>query len=144
MGFQLHEQLGRDTVNLGRLSLSRLLLMRDANYPWVVLVPERERVRELFELSLSEQQELMREIAVFSRLMHESFQGDKINVATLGNMVPQLHIHLIVRYQNDVAWPKPVWGAVASKSYTDDELASRIDDIKALMVEARSRLSLAN
>ncbi len=138
--FQLHEQLSRDTVAVGQLGLSKLLLMKDANYPWVVLVPMREGIQELFELTGAEQQLLMREISVFSHLMLGHFRGDKMNVATLGNVVPQLHVHLIVRFREDAAWPKPVWGAVASKMYLNDELTMRLDQLKGLMTQAMPSL----
>ncbi len=141
MKFQLHERLARDTVAVGQLGLSELLLMNDANYPWVILVPMREGIQELFELAEAEQQLLMREISIFSHLMLKHFKGDKMNVATLGNVVPQLHVHLIVRFREDAAWPKPVWGAMASKVYLDDELTMRLDQLKGLMTQAMASLN---
>jgi len=113
----LHSQLEKDCMVLGQLDLCLLLLMPDANYPWLILVPQRENITEIYQLSDADQQQLMRESSQISRLLVELFDADKINVAALGNMVPQLHIHHIVRYKTDPAWPAPVWGAVAAKAY---------------------------
>lgn len=137
MAFALHQQLATDTVDLGHFCLSKALLMQDANYPWVILVPERESVRELFELHADDQKMLLHEMTTLSQAMCEAFQADKMNVATLGNMVPQLHIHLIVRYMDDAAWPKPVWGAVAPKVYTKELLAQRVDLLQELIARHR-------
>jgi len=115
----LHPQLAKDCMVLGQLDLCTVLLMPDANYPWVILVPQRENISEIHALSDVDQQQLMRESSKVSRLMAEMFHADKMNVAALGNMVPQLHIHHIARYKTDAAWPSPVWGAVPAKAYDD-------------------------
>jgi len=115
----LHPQLAKDCIVLGQLDLCAVLLMPDANYPWVILVPQRENTSEIHALSDADQQQLMRESSKVSRLMAEMFNADKMNIAALGNMVPQLHIHHIVRYRTDAAWPSPVWGAVPAKAYDD-------------------------
>lgn len=122
--FTLHPQLAADCEILTDWPLSRVLLMRDANYPWLILVPRREGIREIFELAEDDQQTLARESARLGRLLAEAFAADKINVAALGNMVPQLHIHHIARFQTDPAWPKPVWGQVPARAYAPDALAA--------------------
>jgi len=106
--FELHPQLAQDCLPLGRLPLSRVLLMNDATYPWFILVPERDGVRELFELDEADRRALWEESALLSRALTQAFAPDKLNVAALGNQVPQLHVHHIVRYKHDLAWPAPV------------------------------------
>jgi len=113
----LHPQLEKDCIVLGQLDLCAVLLMPDANYPWLILVPQRENISEIYQLSDVDQQQLMRESSIASQVLVELFDADKINVAALGNMVPQLHIHHIARYTTDAAWPAPVWGAVPAKAY---------------------------
>ena len=103
--FELDDRLQADTVEIGELSLCRVLLMNDAQYPWVILVPQRENVREVFELSDADQHQLMIESNAVAKAMADHFKAEKMNVAALGNMVPQLHIHHIVRFSNDAAWP---------------------------------------
>jgi diadenosine tetraphosphate (Ap4A) HIT family hydrolase len=95
---------------MGRLPLCRLLLMNDHRYPWLILVPERDAVRELYELNDRDRRQLMEEVALVSRFIRDSFHCQKLNVAALGNVVPQLHVHVIGRRSDDFAWPKPVWG----------------------------------
>lgn len=126
MGFELHAQLANDTLFVGRLGLSQLLLMKDANFPWAILVPERVGVSEVFELSPEDRQRLMHEMSAVAQAMQQAFAADKMNVANLGNMVAQLHVHVIARTKQDLAWPKPVWGAVARSDYTPEALASRL------------------
>ncbi|HDP89125.1 MAG TPA: HIT domain-containing protein [Thioalkalivibrio sp.] len=122
---ELHPQLAKDCIEIGRFPLCRVLLMNDANYPWFILVPDREDVREIFELSGDDQRQWLRESAELSRAMVELFQPDKLNLGALGNMVPQLHIHYIARYQDDPAWPKPVWGQAPAKAYDGITLGER-------------------
>jgi len=95
-------------------------LMLDANYPWFVLVPETAGVREIYELPVMDQQQLMCESSTLGSALMKGFRGDKLNIAALGNIVPQLHVHHIVRYQNDPAWPGPVWGKVPVRPYDTD------------------------
>lgn len=115
--FQLHTQLAADCRDLGSLRLCRLLLMDDANYPWFILVPQRAGLRELHELEGDDRARLWEESALLSRALTQGFAPDKLNVAALGNQVPQLHLHHIVRYRHDAAWPQPVWGKVARQPY---------------------------
>ncbi len=116
--FELHPQLQQDCFELGDFSLSRLLLCNDSNYPWFILVPRcDDHIREIYQLSDEDQELLWRESSYLARTLDELFQADKMNIAALGNMVPQLHIHHIVRYTNDRAWPGPVWGKVPASIY---------------------------
>lgn len=117
----LHPQLEKDCLALGRFPLCRLLLMRDANYPWFILVPDREAVTEIHQLGEADQQQLMRESCALAVAMSEAFAADKLNIAALGNVVPQLHVHHIARYRTDPAWPAPVWGRLPPRPYTDAE-----------------------
>jgi diadenosine tetraphosphate (Ap4A) HIT family hydrolase len=126
VSFSLHPRLAADTVPVKRLALSRLLLMNDATWPWLILVPERVDIREIHQLAAGERVELIEEIAYVSQTMEQVFKPAKINVAALGNMVPQLHVHVIARFENDPAWPKPVWGAAPPAPYTEDALAARL------------------
>ena len=127
--FELHPQLLRDTLPVGRMRLSRLLLMNDANYPWFILVPERPGISEWFELPEVDQQLLLQESMALSRALKQLFQPDKINVAALGNVVPQLHLHHVARYRQDPAWPAPVWGARPAIPYEGGAWQQLIDQM---------------
>jgi diadenosine tetraphosphate (Ap4A) HIT family hydrolase len=120
-----------DCLVLGRFPLCHLLLSRDANYPWCILVPDREGVAEIHQLSEADQQQLMRESSQLARVLETVFSPDKLNIAALGNVVPQLHIHHIARYRYDSAWPAPVWGRVAPGSYTGQQLDVLLDKLGA-------------
>jgi len=126
--FSLHPRLANDTIDLGTLELSRLLLMNDATYPWVILVPQRDGIRELYELTVPERNQLMDEIARISETLVHVFRPDKINVAALGNVVAQLHVHIVARLAADASWPDPVWGKHPPKAYEPRE-AQRIIDL---------------
>lgn len=117
----LHPQLRQDCIVLGKMRLCYLLLMNDARYPWCVLVPDRRDAVEIFQLSAADRYLLCDESALLAQALAKSFAADKINIAALGNVVPQLHIHHIVRYRNDGAWPRPVWGALPSQPYAPGE-----------------------
>lgn len=121
--FELHERLAADTVLLGSTRLCEVRLMNEKTWPWVILVPAIAGIREIYELSETQQQRLVAESSELSRAMMEAFKGDKMNVAALGNMVPQLHVHHIVRFKGDPAWPGPVWGTQAPVPYEESELA---------------------
>ncbi|MDR3419034.1 MAG: HIT family protein [Nevskia sp.] len=125
MNFELHAQLAQDCHRLGRFELGLLLLMDDASYPWFVLVPQRAGVREVYELDAADRALLWEESAALSRALMAAFRGDKLNLAALGNVVPQLHLHHIVRYAGDPAWPAPVWGRHPPRPYTAAELERR-------------------
>ena len=117
----IHPQLQNDCQLVGRFPLNHLLLMLDANYPWFILVPDRENIREIYQLDENDQRQLIAESTVLSRAISEQFGADKLNIAALGNLVPQLHIHHIVRYTDDAAWPAPVWGRHPAKPYSEDQ-----------------------
>lgn len=121
--FELHERLAADTILLGSTRLCEVRLMNEKTWPWVILVPAIAGIREIYELSETQQQRLVAESSELSRAMMEAFKGDKMNVAALGNMVPQLHVHHIVRFKGDPAWPGPVWGTQAPVPYEESELA---------------------
>ena len=104
--------------------------MKDANYPWFILVPDRDNISEIHQLEESDQQQLMRESSMLSSTLEKVFKADKINIAALGNIVPQLHIHHVVRYRNDKAWPGPVWGAVRVQAYSEEALQSVVNKIR--------------
>lgn len=124
--FDLHPQLSADCTVVDDLPLCRLLLMEDANYPWCILVPRRAGIREIHELAEADQAALLREVTRLSMAMQEAFAADKMNVAALGNVVPQLHVHVIARRVDDAAWPRPVWGAVPRRAYAGDEREAAI------------------
>jgi len=132
---ELHPQLKKDTLVIGQFLLSKLLLMRDANYPWLILVPSREGLTEIFQLDEADQQQLQRESSCVAQLLAEEFKADKINIGALGNIVPQLHIHHIARYKNDLAWPAPVWGAHPAKVYSDEEAEKMITKVKMALAD---------
>jgi diadenosine tetraphosphate (Ap4A) HIT family hydrolase len=128
--FALHPQLAADTLAVGEMPLCRLLLMNDAQYPWCILVPRVAHARELHRLDDGDQLQLLRESTALARAMEAVFQPHKMNVAALGNVVPQLHIHHIARYRTDAAWPAPVWGRHPAQPYADAALAERLERLR--------------
>lgn len=118
--FVLDPRLAADCLPLGRFALCRLLLMNDATYPWLILVPERAKISEIFELGAADQAALAVETALVARMLKALCAADKINIAALGNVVAQLHIHVIARFTTDPAWPAPVWGRAAPRTYAAD------------------------
>ncbi len=121
--WSLHPQLEADTVAVGDLPLSRVLIINDANYPWLILVPRQPGATEILDLGTAERAQLMDEIARASAALKEITACDKLNIAALGNVVPQLHIHIIARHKSDAAWPMPVWGRVKARSYDGPTLS---------------------
>lgn len=109
--------------------------MRDANYPWFILVPDRENITEIYQLTPQDQQQLMQESSYLAQSLVQAFGADKINIAALGNVVPQLHIHHIVRYRHDPAWPAPVWGKLPLKPYSDNQVTDVINRLKQVFVD---------
>src|SRR5262245_51821142 len=134
--FNLNPQLEADTVNLGDLPLSRVLLMRDANYSWLILVPRRGELVEIIDLEHAEQTQLMNEIAQVSHALKSVTRCDKLNVAALGNSVSQLHVHVIARRRGDAAWPRPVWGAAPARAYEPSELDRLSGSIRQVLALA--------
>ncbi|ATE71515.1 HIT family protein [Lysobacter capsici] len=124
--WHLHPQLADDTHPLAQFDLSELRLMDDANHPWLILVPRVDGTVELIDLDEDQQLTLTREIARTSRALQAAFAPHKLNVAALGNLVPQLHVHVIARYREDIAWPRPVWGMATAQPYSPDALVQRI------------------
>jgi len=127
----LHPQLARDTAALGDLPLSRVLVMNDANYPWLILVPRKPDITEVIDLEDGEQSELMAEITRVARALREVTACHKLNIAALGNAVPQLHMHVIARFRNDAAWPKPVWGVAPARSYEREQLDNFVQPLRS-------------
>jgi diadenosine tetraphosphate (Ap4A) HIT family hydrolase len=128
----IHPQLLKDCLVLGRFSLCHLLLMRDANYPWFILVPDRQDISEIYQLSKEDQVQLLKESSLLAEALMGFFKGDKMNIAALGNIVPQCHLHHIVRYRNDSAWPAPIWGKLLAKLYTEEVLNELFFKLKEL------------
>lgn len=130
-GFALHPQLAKDCVHVCDMGLSRVLLMNDSRFPWLILVPMRARLRDLHDLEPNDYSIVMQEIRIASEHLARMTNADKMNVAALGNMVPQLHIHVIARFQGDAAWPSPVWGCAPGPApYAPDALAQRAKEIQ--------------
>jgi diadenosine tetraphosphate (Ap4A) HIT family hydrolase len=128
--WSLHPQLKKDTIDIGDLPLCRVLVIKDANYPWLLLVPRREGAVEIIDLDEVAQAQLMTEMTRVSRALKEVTQCDKLNVAALGNMVPQLHVHVIARRTSDAAWPRPVWGVAQALSHDGEEVQNFISAIR--------------
>ncbi len=133
MTFSLHPTLKKDCIEIGSLPLCRVLLMNDSQFPWLILVPERKNITEIHQLSGDDQQQLMRESSYIARKLAALYSADKINIAAIGNRVPQLHVHHVVRYTTDKAWPAPVWGMFNAISYTADELENLLDRLRKLI-----------
>ena len=133
--FILDSRLEQDTLPIGDFPLCRLLLMNDAQYPWFILVPRREAVSELFQLDAADQQKLWHETTALVEIVKDSFGADKMNVATLGNVVSQLHMHVIARSRDDAAWPAPVWGRHQPKPYTQDQAAAIRARLKTVLTD---------
>lgn len=136
-GFALHPQLAADTVELCTLELCRVLLARDSSFPWLILVPQRAGVREIHELSARDRARLHDEVDLASRVMAALFAPDKMNVAALGNVVSQLHVHVVARYRTDRAWPRPVWGTGPAEPYAPERLAALRERLRAAFRTAR-------
>lgn len=131
--FVLDDQLAQDSHPIIELGLSSLRLMDDSNYPWVILVPRVADVRELIDLDASQQVQLLDEVNRVSHALKKLFRPHKLNIAALGNLVPQLHVHLIARYRDDPAWPAPVWGRIHACPYETEALVQRVRELRAAM-----------
>ncbi len=125
--FQLAEALQRDSCFVVDWPLCQLRVMNDQQYPWFVMIPRRPDVTELIDLSEQDYWQCQLEIRTFGRWLQQQFQPDKLNIAALGNMVPQLHIHQIARYRTDLAWPAPIWGKVPMQPYAEAKLQQLIE-----------------
>jgi diadenosine tetraphosphate (Ap4A) HIT family hydrolase len=130
VNFILDPRLENDTILIKDLKLSKLLLMNNKLYPWLILVPKKHNITEIIDLTPPEQQTLLSEINQTSTLLQKIYNPDKLNIAALGNVVSQLHIHLIARYKNDITFPKPVWIDDRKEFYSEKEIA----DIKKKII----------
>lgn len=130
MSFQLHPQLAADTVTVGDMPLCRLLLSNDAQYPWCILVPRIAGAKELHRLDDGDQLQVLRESMALARAMELLFKPHKMNLAALGNVVPQLHLHHIARFHGDPAWPAPVWGRHPALAYEPGVAEERIGQLQ--------------
>ena len=128
--WSLHSQLKKDTIDIGDLPLSRVLVIKDAHYPWLLLVPRQPDAVEIIDLDEVSQAQLMTEISRVSRALKEVTQCDKLNIAALGNLVPQLHVHIIARRASDPAWPRPVWGVMAPLAHDAEEVQGFISALR--------------
>jgi diadenosine tetraphosphate (Ap4A) HIT family hydrolase len=129
-GFTLHPQLAKDTLALGDLPLSLVLLINDRTYPWLLLVPRRRNVSEITDLGSVERAHLMSEITQVADALKAETRCDKLNIAALGNVVPQLHVHIIARFQSDAVWPRPVWGQTPPAPYDEADRAEVVSRLR--------------
>jgi diadenosine tetraphosphate (Ap4A) HIT family hydrolase len=125
-GFVLAPRLQADCLLVGDAPLSRVLLFNDSRYPWVILVPRRAGITEIHQLAAADQHQLLSESSELGAWLMSRFCGDKLNVAAIGNLVPQLHLHHVVRFLGDPAWPGPVWGHSAAVPYAAAAAGERI------------------
>ncbi|MDB6444321.1 MAG: HIT domain-containing protein [Mesorhizobium sp.] len=133
--FALDPRLQQDTLPIGDFPLCRLLLSNDSNYPWFILVPRRENISELFQLDDTDQHRLWKETTMLAEVLKDCFDADKLNVATLGNVVSQLHMHVIVRKQDDAAWPAPVWGKHPARPYTAEQVMAIRERLRVALTD---------
>lgn len=131
--FQLHPKLQEDSLMVGDFPLSRLLLMNECQFPWCVLVPRRMAIREIYQLSSSDRMQLMQESCALAEAMQELYLPDKLNIAAIGNLVPQLHLHHVARFENDLAWPAPIWGKFGAVPYTETEGLTQVAKLRLFL-----------
>ena len=131
--FVLDPRLAADTHRIGDLALSRVLLFDDARFPWLVLVPRQPGLRDLIDLAHDDQHQLLDEINRCAHVLHALDKPDKLNVAALGNVVAQLHVHVIARYANDAAWPRPVWNVGEREAFEAEALQRRLGTLRAAL-----------
>lgn len=131
--FTLDARLAQDSLHIADLTLCQVRLSRDARYPWAILIPRCADTVEIYDLSTDDQATLWREASRLGQAMMQHFEGDKLNIASLGNLVAQFHLHVIVRFAGDAAWPGPVWGQGEAERYTENGLSERRDEIAALV-----------
>lgn len=142
MTFQLHPQLAKDSLYLADLTLCQLRLINDKRFYWLVLIPKVANASEVTDLSDLDYQQLGQEIIFLSRVIKPLTQADKLNIATLGNQVPQLHLHLIARYAKDAAWPNPVWGQGLAEAYSLEEATKLTAELQAACSAAQLALPI--
>lgn len=132
--FILHPQLEQDCATVGRFRLCRLLMMNDSLYPWFILVPERPGISEIYQLAVADQRLLMDESSRLSVILADLYCADKMNIAAIGNLVPQLHVHHVVRYRSDKAWPAPVWGKLPRQPYRALDMEAALRGIREKLI----------
>jgi diadenosine tetraphosphate (Ap4A) HIT family hydrolase len=128
--FQLHPRLKKDCIAIGRFDLCQLLMMNDSQYPWFILVPEKADIKEIYQLSKPERYILTEESSYLAENLATLYKADKMNIAAIGNLVPQLHIHHVVRYRIDKAWPAPIWGKFDPVPYAQQQITNTIAQVK--------------
>ncbi len=128
--FELHPRLKQDCIAIGRFELCQLLMMNDSQYPWFILVPEKIGIKEVYQLSKLERNMLIEESSMLAENLALLYNADKMNIAAIGNLVPQLHIHHVVRYQTDIAWPAPIWGKFAAVPYSRQQITDNMALVK--------------
>jgi diadenosine tetraphosphate (Ap4A) HIT family hydrolase len=131
--FQLHPRILADSIAVGHFDLCQLRMQNDSQHPWFILIPERCEMTEIYQLSVADQQQLAIESSYLAEQLARGFQADKMNIAAIGNLVPQLHIHHIVRFKTDQAWPAPVWGKYPTQPYSETARAERVTLIQKLL-----------
>lgn len=131
--FELNPVLGRDSILVGHFSLCQLRLINDAQFPWFILVPQRNDITEIYQLVEEDRQQLMAESCLLAETLHDAFSATKLNIAAIGNQVPQLHIHHIVRYKTDPCWPSPIWGKLDAIPYSKEDLAEILQKVHSLL-----------
>ena len=131
--FQVDSKLNHDTHFVSDLDLCRLLIMNDSNYPWFILVPRRLNITEIYQLSNEDRFELDYETNFISEILANYFKADKMNIAALGNIVSQLHVHIIVRKKTDLLWPETIWGKKSPLFYSKEDIENTISIIKNLL-----------
>lgn len=131
--FELNSILERDSILVGNFPLSQLRLINDSQFPWLILVPQRNGVTEMHHLVENDRQQLMTESCLLAEVMHDAFSADKLNIAAIGNKVTQLHVHHVVRFETDICWPEPVWGKVAAVPYSEQALTDVLEKIRSLL-----------
>ncbi len=140
--FTLHSRLEQDTIPVADFPVSRLVMMNDARFPWFILVPRIGGITEIHQLDKSDRQQLMEESCILAEALMAAFHGHKMNVAALGNVVPQLHVHHVVRQEGDAAWPAPIWGVGSPEAMSDEEAQSRIQQLIPHLQKAMPELQL--
>lgn len=131
--FKLHPQLEKDGIWLGDFELSRVLLINDSQFPWLVLVPMQNDIGDIYQLDSCQQAQFWRESKRLSETVMALYKGDKLNLAAIGNMVPQLHVHHIVRFHNDALWPQPIWGKLPAKPYSEQQKQQQIAQLQQVL-----------
>lgn len=131
--FELDERLAKDTVVVGHFPLSVVLMSRDSRYPWCILVPKVANITESYQLSAEQQQKLCEESSTLAQALMTEFHGESMNVAALGNVVSQLHVHHVVRFSDDATWPGPIWGVGDAIPFSETELVTRQSRIQSIL-----------